>query len=141
MPTSPLPLLYNCSTRSKDALSNAAIFSIFDEVEISLTKHLAPVNNRKPEVKLKKFCAIFVIPGVHIVRISRDISDHKRCQQVRLIALSICYQVEPQMCEKMKNSEKTALFRSIVFPGIYLECFYANLWWKIVLLGSDIFSL
>ena len=28
------------------------------------------------------------IPGLHIVSLSRDIFDHKRCQQVRLIALS-----------------------------------------------------
>lgn len=60
-----------------DALSSAYIF--FDEVEISLTRHLAPLDNCKLEVRIKKYLrsAIFLIPGGHIVRISRDIFDHK----------------------------------------------------------------
>ena len=63
-------------------------FFVFDEVEISLTRHLAPVKKPETGSETQKVYAIFVITGVHIVGIRRDIFDHKRCQQVVLITLS-----------------------------------------------------
>ena len=64
-------------------------FFVFDEVEISLTRHLAPVKKPETGSETQKVYAIFVITGVHIVGIRRHIFDHKRCQQVVLITLSI----------------------------------------------------
>ena len=61
---------------------------VFDEVEISLTRHLAPVQKPETGSETQKVSGRFMIPGVHIARIRWDIFDHKRCQQARLIALS-----------------------------------------------------
>ena len=51
----------------------------------------APGICQLPETRsqTQKVPALYFIPGVHILRISREIFDHKRFQQVRLIALSI----------------------------------------------------
>ena len=85
-------------------------FFVFDEVEISLNRHLAPVKNQETGSETQKVYAIFVITGVHIVGIRRDIFDHKLCQQVVLITLSIpqiIFSVNSVLTQKRKNFIQT----------------------------------
>ena len=65
-----------------------SFFLVFDEVEISLTRHLEPVQKPETGSETRKVSGRFMIPGVHIARIRWYIFYHKRCQQARLIALS-----------------------------------------------------